>query len=163
VTASGQEARALLRHTLATVAYRGAKVLRGAPAGFAGFQLGPGTRTPVEILGHLADLFAWATHLAEGLQVWKEGSSGVWETEAERFFRELRRLDAVLASDRPLERHDLERLFQGPIADALTHIGQLALLRRRAGAPVRGENYFRAEIRAGAVGPEQAEAKVEFD
>jgi hypothetical protein len=163
VTAAAQEARALLRHTLATVAYRGAKVLRGAPAGFAAFKLGPGTRTPVEILGHLADLFAWATHLAEGRHVWKPASSGVWETEAARFFRELQRLDAVLASDRPLEPHDLERLFQGPIADALTHIGQLALLRRRAGAPVRGENYFQAEIRTGAVGPEQAASKVEFE
>ncbi len=154
--------RALLRHTVATVAYRGAKVLRGAPPEFGASRLGPGTRTPVEILSHIADLFQWATHLAAGQHVWNEGFPGSWDAEVERFFRELGRLDAVLASSVPLG-CEAERLFQGPIADALTHFGQLALLRRRDGAPVRGENYFRAEIRAGVIGPEQAEPRVEFE
>lgn len=137
-------------------------MLRGAPPEFAAARLGPGTRTPVEILAHVADLFTWATHLAEGRQVWNEASPGLWDAEVARCFRELRRFDAVLASDAPLG-CDAERLFQGPIADALTHFGQLALLRRRAGAPVRGENYFKADIRVGAIGPEQAEPRLEFD
>jgi len=160
--ASDAPQRALLRHTLATVAYRGAKVLRGAPPEFGAMRLGPGTRTPLEILAHIADLFAWGTHLAAGHHVWKEGSPGSWEAEVERCFRELGRFDAALASNAPLG-CAAERLFQGPIADALTHFGQLALLRRRAGAPVRGENYFKADIRIGVTGPEQPEARVEFD
>jgi hypothetical protein len=155
-------ARALLRHTLATVAYRGAKVVRGAPEGFGDTRLAPATRTPVEILAHIADLFEWAIHLAEGRHVWQPAAPGTWESEVERFFQGLGRFDGVLASNSPLG-CEVERLFQGPIADALTHIGQLALLRRLAGSPIRGENYFRADIRAGLVGPRQAEARVEFD
>ena len=154
--------RALLRHTVATVAYRGAKVLRGAPADFGTSRLALGTRTPAEILAHIADLFAWASQLAEGRQVWNAARPDNWEAESQRCFRELERFDAILASEAPLG-CEPERLFQGPIADALTHIGQLALLRRRANAPVRGENYYTAEIRAGRVGPDQAEARVEFD
>jgi hypothetical protein len=160
--ASADPARALLRHTVATVAYRGAKVLRGALEDFGDTRLGPGTRTPVEIVAHLADLFEWATHLAQGRQVWKAAPAGRWEAEVERFFLEVSRLDTVLASSTLLG-CEAERLFQGPIADALTHIGQLALLRRRAGSPVRAENYFAADIHAGSVGPRQAEARMEFD
>ena len=154
--------RELLRHTLATLVYRGAKILRDAPAGFGSFRLAEGTRTPAEILAHIGDLIDWAVHLAGGQNVWRPVRPQTWDADVERFFEGARRLDAVLASDAALG-FPCERLFQGPIADALTHFGQLALQRRRAGAPVRGENYFKAEIVAGRVGPEQSPARVEFE
>jgi hypothetical protein len=157
-----QAQRELLRHTLATLAYRGGKALRGAPASFATFRAGESTRTPVEILAHIGDLFDWAVALAGGQHVWHSSTPGAWEAEVDRFFSGLRRFDEALAADGPLG-FPAERLFQGPVADALTHIGQIALLRRMAGAPVRGENYFKADIRAGAVGPEQSLPRVEFD
>jgi len=153
---------ALLRHTLATLAYRGGKVLRDAPPGFAEFRVAARTRTPIQIVAHVGDLFAWALHLAEGEHVWQDSTPLSWEREVERFFDGLAALDARLASGRPLG-FPAERLFQGPIADALHHVGQLAMLRRLADAPVRGENYFKAKIEAGTVGPEQPAPVREFD
>jgi hypothetical protein len=155
-------ARELLRHGVATVAYRGGKVLRGAPPGFGGFRLGEGTRTPGEILAHVCDLLDWAFSLARGAEAWKDSSPGSWDGYTIRFHDGLTRLDQFLAGPAPLAASP-EQLLQGPIADALGHIGQLALLRRRAGAPVRGENYFKAEIVAGRVGPDQAAPRREFD
>jgi hypothetical protein len=155
-------ARQLLRHTVATLAYRGGKALRGAPAEFATFRAGESSRAPVEILAHVGDLFDWAVALCEGRHVWRDSEPGSWESETARFFDGLRRLDGFLASEAPLG-FPVEKLFQGPVADALTHIGQIAMLRRMAGSPVRGENYLKAEIQAGRVGPEQAAARVEFD
>ena len=151
----------MLRHTLATVAYRGAKAVRGAPAGFAAFQAGPSTRTPAQILAHIGDLFDWALALAEGRHEWHDSAPLSWDEEASRFFAALGRFDARLASGVPLA-FPAEALFQGPVADALTHIGQVAMLRGMSGAPVRGENYFKAEIAAGRVGPDQAPARREF-
>ncbi|NOT09836.1 MAG: hypothetical protein HOP28_16710 [Gemmatimonadales bacterium] len=153
---------ALLRHTLATLGYRAAKALRNAPSDFGDFRLGEGTRTPLEIVGHLGDLCDWAVHLADGRHVWKEEAPPSWEAGTTRFFAALERLDARLAAGL-LSDATAELLFQGPIADALTHVGQISLLRRRAGAPVRGENYLKADIRAGRVGSSQPESKVEFD
>lgn len=155
-------AREFLRHTLATLAYRGAKALRGAPDGFAAFRVGETTRTPAQILAHVGDLLDWALSLARGEHVWHDSTPLPWDREVERFFEGLRRFDGALASDAPLG-FPAERLFQGPVADALTHVGQITLLRRLAGSPVRGENYFRAEIGAGRVGPDQAAPRVEFD
>src|SRR5262245_40713294 len=154
--------RELLRHTLATLAYRGGKALRGAPASFFGFRIGEATRTPGEILSHIGDLLDWALHLLRGEHVWHDATVGTWEHGSARFFDGLARLDAYLASDAPLV-CSAEKLFQGPIADAFTHIGQIAMLRRLAGSPVRGENYFRADIAAGRVGPEQSAPRREFD
>lgn len=154
--------RQFLRHTLATVAYRGGKALRGAPEGFGSFRAGEGSRTAGEILAHVGDLFDWMAALLEGRHVWKNEAVRTWEEDAARFFEGLRRVDAVLTSDAPLG-FPVEKLFQGPVADSLTHIGQIAMLRRLAGAPVKGENYFKAEIRAGDVGPEQAPARVDFE
>ena len=154
--------REFLRHTVATLAYRGGKTLRGAPASFATFRAGESSRTPVEILAHIGDLLAWAAALAEGRHDWKNAPPGSWRAEVERFFAGLQRLDDILASELPLG-GPLERLFQGPVADALTHVGQLAMLRRLAGAPIKGENYFKAEIQAGRVGPEQEAPRFEFD
>ena len=154
--------REFLRHTLATLAYRGGKALRGAPASFAAFRAGESSRTPLEILAHMGDLFDWAVALARGEHKWHNAEPQSWDEQVERFFAALQRFDAILASDAPLG-FPAEKLFQGPVADALTHTGQIAMLRRMAGAPVKGENYFKADIQAGRAGSEQAAARVEFD
>ncbi len=154
--------RALLRHTLATLAYRGAKACRGAPPEFASFRAGDTTRTPAQILAHIGDLLDWALHLCRGEHVWKENDPLPWSDGVARFHAALDRLDAELASGAPLQCSD-EKLFQGPIADALTHVGQITLLRRMAGSPIRGENYFKADIAAGRVSAEQASPRREFD
>ena len=152
----------LLRHTVATLAYRGAKTLRDAPEGFANFRTAESSRTPGEILAHLGDLFDWAFTLAEGAQQWNNSPVLDWEAGSQRFFVALARFDARLAAETPLACTP-QRLFQGPIADALTHVGQLAMLRRMAGAPIRGENYFKADIETGKIGSQQHKSRVEFD
>ena len=147
--------RALLRHVLGTIAYRGGKTLRDAPVHFAAFKAGDTTRTPAEIVAHVGDLFEWALSAVRGAQQWKESGQLAWDAEVGRFFETLGRLDAYLASDAPLGA-PAEQLFQGPLADALTHVGQLALLRRLGGASVRAENYFKADIASGRVGAVQS-------
>ena len=155
-------ARQLLRHTLATLAYRGGKVLRGAPDAFAEFRASDKTRTPVQILAHIGDLLDWALSIARGKQQWRDSQPLVWKDEVRRFFAALEALDKHLASETgPLASAD--KFFQGPVADALTHVGQIAMLRRLAGAPVRGENYLVADIATGRVGAEQAAPHREFD
>ncbi|HZS71758.1 MAG TPA: hypothetical protein VFA13_07970 [Candidatus Acidoferrum sp.] len=154
-------ARELLRHTLATVAYRGGKALRGAPESFSDFSPGESSRTPVQILAHIGDLFDWALTLAQGAERWSESKPLPWNAEAERFFASLAKFDEYLASGEPLHETPA-KLFQGPVADALNHIGQIAMLRRLAGAPIKGENYHKAEIVTGRVGARQATPKREF-
>jgi hypothetical protein len=154
--------RQLLRHAVATVAYRGAKTLRGAPGGFAEFRVAEATRTPGQILAHVGDLLDWALCIAKGKHEWHDSPPLAWDQEVQRFSAALRAFDDYLASTLPLGSSP-EKLFQGPVADALTHIGQIAMLRRLAGSPVRGENYFRADIAAGRVGLEPAAPAREFD
>ena len=152
----------MARHTLATLAYRGGKATAGLSDEAAAFRAGEGSRTPLEILAHVNDLFDWAIELCDGRHVWNDSTPASWSAERDRFFAGLTGLDARLASCRPFG-FSLERLFQGPIADALTHVGQIAMLRRMAGWPMRGENYFRAEIVAGRVGATQAPPVRELD
>jgi hypothetical protein len=156
------DTRALLRHIVATIAYRGAKAVRGAPASFAAYSPDGSPRTPARILAHLGDLFDWALSQARGAEAWNDSTPLEWDAERDRFFAALQRFDDYLASDGPLAM-PAERLFQGPLADALTHVGQLAMLRRLAGAKIKGENYSRAEIVAGRVGAEQTAPRREFD
>jgi len=151
--------RDLLRHTLATVAYRAGKTLRGATPEFAQF---PGAgRPPIQILAHMGDLFDWALSVAQGDQKWRNSEPLPWDREVERFFASLAAFDAYLASDEPIN-VPIEKLFQAPVADALTHTGQLAMLRRLAGCPMRGENYFAAEVALGRVGIDQTAPSKEF-
>lgn len=154
--------RQLLRHTVATVAYRGAKAIRGAPPEFATFTVGQSPRTPARILAHMGDLFDWALSQARGAETWRDSTPQAWDEEVARFFTAARQLDEYLASDAPLAVAP-ERLFQGAIADALTHVGQLAMLRRLCGAPIRGENYARADIAAGRISLDQPPPRREFD
>lgn len=154
-------ARDLTRHCLATIAYRAGKVLRDAPASFAKFQPPEKARTPEQILAHMGDLQDWALAMASGKPAWKDSQPLPWEQEMQRFFAALKKFDDYLASDEELHVSP-EKLFQGPVADTLNHVGQLAMLRRLAGVPVKGENYFKADIAAGRVGADQAPPKLEF-
>ena len=157
MTPSTDGSVAMLRHTVATLAYRGGKALRGAPAEFAGY----GSRTPGEILAHVCDLFDWALKLADGKHEWHDSLPQAWEADIARFLAGLEAFDRRLASGVPLG-VEPERLFQGPVADALTHVGQIAMLRRMAGCAIDGENYFVAKIETGRVGADQAAAVKQF-
>ncbi len=156
------EKRELLRHTLAALVYRAAKPMRDIPPRFGKQRAGEGCRSAAEIVAHLCDLLDWALTAAQGTPVWKEKPPESFTKDARRFFAAAQALDVYLASATPLG-CQAEQLFQGPIADALTHVGQLATLRRLAGSPVRGENYYVAEITAGRVGPDQWPPNREFD
>lgn len=153
--------RHMLRHAVATLAYRGGKTLRGAPAEFPQFQATESCRTPHQILAHLGDLFDWSLSQAKGKPEWRESALLPWDQEKKRFFASLKAFDDYLASGAPLE-FPAEKLFQGPVADAFTHVGQIAILRRLARAPIKGENYVLAEIIAGRVGEDQAAPRREF-
>jgi hypothetical protein len=155
-------ARDLLRHTIATLAYRAGKAVRDVPPSFGSFVANPGSRTPAHLLAHMGDLLDWALSMAQGAQRWHDSKPMAWDAECERFFQTLAAFDEYLAGPEPLGT-SLERLFQGPIADALTHTGQLTMLRRMAGTPMRSENYAKAEISRGRVGAEQAAPRAEFD
>jgi hypothetical protein len=160
---ASNETRQFLRHTVATLAYRGRKAVTGVGPDFGVSPPRPGVRAPLEVLAHIGDLLDWALCLCHGEHIWREATPQSWDAEVERFFRGLQTLDDFLASEAPLG-FPAERLFQGPIADALTHIGQIAMCRRLSGAtPVRGENYFMADIRIGRVGQEQSAPVREFD
>ena len=154
--------RDFLRHTLATLAYRGGKAVRDAPASFASFSGASGGRTPADILAHIGDLLDWALRIVKGEARWVDSAPLPWTEETARFFSSLSSLDAWLASGAPLGLPP-EKVFQGPVADALTHVGQIAMLRRLAGCPMRRENYFVADIAAGRVGTQQPAPRREFD
>ncbi len=151
----------LLRHTVATLAYRAGKALRGAPPEFAGYRADTQGRSPVEILAHMGDLFDWALSIANGQERWHTSEPLPWDQEVHRFFAALQAFDDRLAGGPPLA-VPAERLFQGPIADALNHTGQIAMLRRMAGCPMGGENYYVAEITTGRVGVDQAAPRKVF-
>jgi hypothetical protein len=143
-----------LRHALATLAYRGAKAVRGAPEGFATFKASPTSRTPVEILAHMGDLMDWGLTLSRGQPTFHESVPLPWTQEVDRFFAAVTAWEKYLASEATLAA-PAEKIFQGPVADALTHVGQINLLRRMADAPVRGESYNRAPIAIGQTGFDQ--------
>lgn len=154
--------RLLLRHMLATIAYRGGKALRDAPAGFGAFRPEGVFNTPLSLVAHIADLLEWTRRWCDGdEESYRIGVPATWDDEVARVYLALSALDARLASDEPIA-VPLTRIFQAPIADALTHVGQIALLRRMAGAPVLGEAYRMAAIEPGRVGPEQAPPGREF-
>ena len=158
---SSDSSRELLRHTVATLAYRGSKALRDAPADFSAYTLGGDGRSAGAILAHIGDLLDWALSMASGQPEWHNSKTQTWNEDVDRFHAALSAFDGYLASDQPLHT-SAEKLFQGPVADALTHVGQLAMMRRLAGAAIKGENYYVADIAAGRVGADQAAPKREF-
>lgn len=151
--------REMLRHAVATVAYRATRALEDAPEGFAEFS-GCG-RTPAQILAHMGDLFDWALSMAKGEQRWRNSTPLPWQEEKARFFAALEAFDQALASTEPIHAAE-EVLLQAPVADALTHVGQLAMMRRLAGSPAWSENFAVATITVGRAGADQAAAVKRF-
>lgn len=159
---ASQKTELSVRHAIATLAYRAAKPLRGAPADFSAFRPGEESRSAGEILAHLCDLLDWALSQARGAEKWRSSKPKAWTADTERFFAAATALDHYLGSGEKVHAPP-EKLFQGAIADALTHVGQIAMLRRLAGSPIRGENYSQAKIEAGRTGADQNHPVREFD
>ncbi len=152
----------LLRHTLATLAYRAEKALRDPPPGFESFRPAPHCRSALAIVAHMGDLMEWGERMTHGERRWENVPQTSWDAAGDRFFRALAALDAALAAD-VTATLPLEVIFQGPVADALAHVGQLTMMRGMAGSPIRPESYARARIAAGRVGRDQDRERVEFD
>lgn len=154
-----ESAQVSLRHLLATLAYRATRALENAPDSFALFQ--GGGRQPIQILTHMGDLMAWGLSMAQGNGKWDPQAPTSWAGDLERFYSLLAAFDEFLASGDAVQA-PADRLVQGPIADALTHVGQLAMLRRMAGCATKGENFFVAEVNDGQVGPLQPSPRRTF-
>ena len=142
--------REILRHLVATAAFRGGIAVTNAPEDFAEFRAGQTTRSAGEILAHVGDLIEGSLFLMKGEFVLLQSIPRSWTEDIKRFFTAVNEFDLYLASEAPLAQ-PVERIVQAPIADALTHIGQIVMLRRLAGNPIRSESYFDAEIAAGEV------------
>ena len=145
--------QALLKHFLAAIAYRTQKALRGAPATFAEFRAGANVRTPHELLWHMTGLIGYARTHFLGC-VWHPEKLPSFDQEIRRFHDVLEDLGRLL-EEKPLREISAEQLLQGPLADTMTHVGQLAMLRRLASSPVPPENFVRAKISATNLGPDQ--------
>ena len=142
--------RELLRHLVAALAFRGGIAITDAPERFTEFRVGETTRTAGEILAHMGDLIQGSLYMVKGEFVYLQSSPQLWSEDVERFFTAVKEFDLYLASNAALEQ-PIEKLLQGPIADALTHVGQIVMLRRLAGKPIREESYFTVEIVAGEI------------
>ena len=156
--------RLFLRHTLATLAYRAGKTVRGTPPEFGAYRADAKSPAVVEILAHMGDLMDWVLLMLQGQPKWNNATPQPWDAEIARFFASIRAVDDYLASGKPIA-WEPGRVFQGGIADALTHTGQLAMLRRLSGFKMKGENYSKADIEVGRVGIDQVppDPRVEFD
>lgn len=148
------EKRQMLRHFLGALAYRTQKAFRGAPDSFAMFDAGGGVRTPMELVRHMASVLGYARTFFIGGTYWPEPLE-TFDEEIERFHQNLADLRADIDANKPLIDITEERMLQGPFSDAMTHAGQLAMLRRLHGDPVRSENFILADVSAENVSSNQ--------
>ena len=164
IPADDPTTRLFLRHTLATLAYRAGKTLRGTPAAFGEYRASADSPRVIDIVAHMGDLLDWVLRMLRGKPEWTTATPLAWEAEIARFYVSLAAVETYLASGAPIA-WEPARVFQGGIADALTHTGQLAMLRRLAGYKMKGESYARADIEVGRVGIDQVppDPRAEFD
>ncbi|MFN0278583.1 MAG: hypothetical protein ACKVRN_08275 [Pyrinomonadaceae bacterium] len=148
------EKRQMLRHFLGALAYRTQKALRGAPESFAQFDAGSGVRTPMELVRHMASVLGYARTFFIGGSYRPEPLEN-FEDETARFHEMLSDLRRLLDEETPLIDITEERMLQGPFSDVMTHAGQLAMLRRLHGEPVRSENFVFADVSADNVSSKQ--------
>jgi hypothetical protein len=146
--------RSLLRHFLGAIAYRTQKALRGAPAAFGGFEAGASVRSPHELVRHMTSVLGYARTFFVG-GVWRPALLPTFDEEVARLHETLADLSRLIGAGPAPGHVSPEQLLQGPLADAMTHVGQLAMLRRLAGSPVAPENFVVAKVDAGNLGLNQ--------
>jgi len=146
--------RSLLQHFLAAIAYRTQKALRDAPAGFADFRAGENVRTPHELLWHMTRVIGYAGTMLRGGE-FKPPAMDTFDAEVARFHATLAALHRDLGDDALQAQIADEQFLQGPLSDVMTHVGQLAMLRRLAGSPIAPEDFIFAKVRTDNVGAEQ--------
>jgi len=143
----------ILRHFLASIAYHATKAIKNAPDDYPELYIGKGVRTPSHILHHITGVLSYAHSFYEHYDT-TYFEHKPWEEEVKHFYETLSDLDSSMKERRPREVTE-EKLLQGPLSDSMAHVGQLLMLRRMADSPVPSENFIHADIRKGAVGPEQ--------
>ena len=148
------EKRQMLRHFLAALAYRTQKALRGAPSSFAEFSAGNRVRTPHDVVHHMDDVLGYALTYFRGGR-YRAVKLDDFSDQVASFHRKLEALAEEIGKGSPFRDTTPEQMLQGPFADAMTHVGQLAMLRRLSGSPVAPENFIVADVRAENLGPEQ--------
>lgn len=150
------EAQRLVRHFLAAIAYRAQKAMRDAPASYWQFESGNRTRPPAALLRHMTSVLGYArTFVVGGHYPVDPDPLPTPEAEQERFHSMLTAVSDLIAPDGTLGTLSAEQLLQGPLADVMTHVGQLAMLRRLAGTPVPPENFIFAAVDARNLSAEQ--------
>ena len=150
----------LLRHMLATIAYRFQKTVRNTTEEFGVFRNTRDTRTPIEIINHMYDVLNKTKIFIEKERYDKTSTAQLeLRLEIERFHRVLNNLDVVL-SEKELDIKFSKRLLQGPLSDVLCHIGQIAMLSGQSGNKIKGEDFFSAKIMTGNTSSEQALPKL---
>ncbi len=149
----------MVRHFLASLAYRFHKAVDDAPEGYADLDAGHGIRPPLDIVHHVNGVLGYAKIMLDEGEIdagyWHEVPDLDWHGLVGLVHTTLQEMDDLLAAERRFPAERLERLLQGPLSDSMTHVGQLAMLRRFAGSPIPAENFFEAAIRVGQVGPDQ--------
>ena len=151
----------LIRHLLATLVYRTTKIIHDAPENYPNTSIGNNVRTPEKILGHINSLIQltnrfWSPDKPVSMaNLRKQSSKKGWEREVELFYQLSAQFDETLSTYTTPRKYSPEKILQGPLMDAFTHVGQLALLRRMAGSPIKGESYWMADVKTGQVGPDQ--------
>lgn len=152
---------ALVRHLLATMVYRTTKIIRDAPENYPTTSIGNGVRNPEKVLGHINSLIQLSNRFwspdrpVPMVKLRAQSSKKGWEMEVDLFYQLVAQFDETLSTYPKPRKHSPEKILQGPIMDAFTHVGQLAMLRRMAGSPIKGESFWMADVRAGNVGPDQ--------
>jgi hypothetical protein len=149
------ESRQLLQHFLAALAYRTQKALRGAPDQFADFRAAPNVRTPQELVRHMTGVIGYAQTMLRG-GTFAPPTLDTFDAEIDRFHSILAKLRDDFADSALSASISDEQFLQGPLADAMTHAGQLAMLRRIAGSPVPSEDFVFAHVRSDNVSRSQA-------
>lgn len=143
----------LLRHLLATIGYRFQAAIEGAPEEYADFDPGHGVRGPRELVGHCVHVLRIARSSFEPELEPSAPVGDSWNERIALLHLELDLLDRHVDQGTPPQSWTLLQMVQGPLADVLTHIGQLALLRRLQGDPVARQSYLRAPVEARRTGP----------
>ncbi|MGD8566066.1 MAG: hypothetical protein PVF96_06935 [Candidatus Bathyarchaeota archaeon] len=145
----------MLRHFLASIAYRATKAIKDAPEIYPNLYIGKGVKTPLRIVHHITGVLKYAHSFFEHYDTTYSDIKS-WDAEINDFYNILRQLDKSLQKKKPNQVTE-EQLLQGPLSDSMAHVGQLLLLRRMADSPVPSENFIFADIKKEKVGPDQPE------